>query len=127
MTKNKTTKKLNKSAWIRKQAKSLSAKEVMTKAKAEGITLSVAQVYTARNQAKNVTGAKLGRPRKDAVMSSLSDLQRQFVGLAVRIGTDEAKRLLELAGQPVAAPKAAPKAAKPTVANGLSLNSIAQA
>lgn len=126
MTKNKTTKKLNKSAWIRKQPKSLFAKDIVAKAKAEGITLSVAQVYTARNQAKKVTGAKLGRPRKDAAVSSLGDLQRQFVALAVRIGTDEAKRLLELAGAPVIATKAAPKAAKP-IANGLSLNSIAQA
>jgi len=41
--------KVNKSAWIRSQPATLSAAEVVTKAKGEGITLSVGQVYTARS------------------------------------------------------------------------------
>ncbi len=44
--------KINKSAWIRSQPASMSAKEVFEKAKSEGIKLSVAQVYTARSSAK---------------------------------------------------------------------------
>ena len=37
--------RVNKSAWIRNQPGTLSAKDVVEKAKGEGITLSLAQVY----------------------------------------------------------------------------------
>jgi hypothetical protein len=125
MTKN-TTKKLNKSAWIRKQAKKLKAAEVVAKAKAEGIALSIAQVYTARSTAKAKIGVptrSVGRPRKDSV---ITDMHKQFMALVVRIGTDEAQRLVELAaeGKP-AAEKVAPVKAPKVVA--VVSNGVAQA
>lgn len=104
--------RVNKSAWIRSQPPALSAKEVVEKAKGEGITLSLAQVYTARSTAKragqgagrrggSVAAAAVGkrgpgRPKGSGGTSQISsDLRRQFVTLAVRIGTDEAQRLLD--------------------------------
>lgn len=102
--------RVNKSAWIRSQPPSLSAKEVVEKAKGEGITLSLAQVYTARSTAKrqgvgrrgpsSVAAAAIGkrgpgRPKGSGTSQISSDLRRQFVTLAVRIGTDEAQRLLD--------------------------------
>jgi hypothetical protein len=99
--------RVNKSAWIRNQAPSLSAKEVVEKAKAEGITLSLAQVYTARSTAKrqgepargSVGGGLIkrgpGRPKSSGSIAISGDLQRQFLAIAVRIGTDEAQRLLD--------------------------------
>jgi len=105
--------RVNKSAWIRSQPPSLSAKEVVEKAKGEGITLSLAQVYTARSTAKRagqgagrrgagsaaaatVVGKRgPGRPKGSGTSQISGDLRRQFVTLAVRIGTDEAQRLLD--------------------------------
>ena len=96
--------RVNKSAWIRNQPGTLSAKDVVEKAKAEGITLSLAQVYTARSTAKRQGEPKRGaapgrrgpgRPKGAATSGVTSDLRRQFVQIAVRIGTDEAQRLLD--------------------------------
>lgn len=104
--------RVNKSAWIRNQPPALSAKEVVEKAKGEGITLSLAQVYTARSTAKragqgtgrrgggSVAAAAVGkrgpgRPKGSGTSQISGDLRRQFVTLAVRIGTDEAQRLLD--------------------------------
>ncbi|MET0385040.1 MAG: hypothetical protein ABW321_03725 [Polyangiales bacterium] len=111
--------RVNKSAWIRSQTSSLSAKEVVEKAKGEGITLSLAQVYTARSTAKrqgepargsgSISGIGKrgpGRPKRAGAaggavggLSASHDLQRQFIAIAVRIGTDEAQRLLERVAQ----------------------------
>jgi len=122
----KSTKRINKSAWIRSQPASMSAAEVHAKAKKEGITLSIAQVYTARSTAKNkgITG-KVGRPRKEA--SELTDLQRQFAALAVRIGTEDAMRILD--GLAHGAVAAAPRLAEArmlakTVVNGVTSNVV---
>lgn len=99
--------RVNKSAWIRSQPGTLSAKDVVEKAKGEGITLSLAQVYTARSTAKRQGEPKRGaaaapgrrgpgRPKGSGTSSPVSaDLRRQFVQIAVRIGTDEAQRLLD--------------------------------
>jgi hypothetical protein len=103
--------RVNKSAWIRDQPASQSAKEVVDSAKAKGIKLSLAQVYTARSNAKRqgtlkgkapaqARAANGRRGRKPAAASgtggvSEKDLRHQFVSLAVRIGTDEAQRLLD--------------------------------
>jgi len=105
--------RVNKSAWIRSQPPALSAKEVVEKAKSESITLSLAQVYTARSTAKRAGqgagrrsgGASVaaaatgkrgpGRPKGSGTSQISGDLRRQFVTLAVRIGTDEAQRLLD--------------------------------
>jgi hypothetical protein len=96
--------RVNKSAWIRSQPASTPAKELVEKAKAAGIKLSIAQVYTARSSAKK-KGVVKGRPgRKPASLTALavkrtgvgvSDLRHQFISIAVRIGTDEAQRLLD--------------------------------
>lgn len=103
-SKNKPA-RVNKSAWIREQAPNLSAKDVVEKAKGEGIKLSLAQVYTARSTAKRQGAPKRGaagaapikrgpgRPKLSG--TATGDLRRQFVQLAVRIGTDEARRLLD--------------------------------
>ena len=99
-SKNAATRaRVNKSAWIRNQPSALSAKDVVSKAKAEGIKLSLAQVYTARSTAKRgasskpATGPK--RPKRHAAKTPKDDLRKQFIQLAVRLGTDEAQRLLD--------------------------------
>jgi hypothetical protein len=129
--KTKTTKRINKSAWILKQAKKLSAKEIVAKAKAEGISLTPAYVYVARNNAKNAA-AKLGRPGKDAHAKTLTSKKRQwhlldsmqseFMALVMRMGTDEAQRLLTSAPT-IVRPKA--KAAAPVVKPVIKLNHVA--
>lgn len=48
---NVKTAKVNTAAWIRSRPASLSANEVVAKAKAAGITLTPAQVYTSRSVA----------------------------------------------------------------------------
>jgi len=124
----KTTKRINKSAWIRSQPASLSASEVHAKAKKEGITLSIAQVYTARSTAKakaGIVARGVGRPRKEA--SELTDLQRQFAALAVRIGTEDAMRILD--GLAHGAVASAPRLAEArmlakTVVNGVTSNVV---
>ena len=121
----KSTKRINKSAWIRSQPASMSAAEVHAKARKEGIKMSIAQVYTARSTAKNKTFGKVGRPSKqNAVMS---DLQRQFAALAVRIGTEDAMRILD--GLAHGAVAAAPRLAEArmlakTVVNGVTSNVV---
>jgi hypothetical protein len=60
-------KKVNKSAYVRTLPSSMSAKDVVAKAKSDGITLSVSQVYTIRTNAKKQgkgSGTRAaGRPR----------------------------------------------------------------
>jgi len=82
-TKTPPSSKINKSAWIRSQPASMSAKDVFAKAKAEGIKLSIAQVYTARSTAKKGGKAKSirkpGRPKqtfKAEVSADLSSIKR---------------------------------------------------
>jgi hypothetical protein len=99
--------RINKSAWIRSQPASLSAKEVVDKAAGESIKLSLAQVYTARSTAKNKPAGRKkagataeikrgpGRPKSSGKVAVRGDLQKQFMTLAIRIGSDEARRLLD--------------------------------
>jgi hypothetical protein len=95
--KKSSNKPLNKSAWIRTQPEKLSAKDVVKKAKTQGIKLSVAQVYTARSTVKNAPTPKRASSAapKPAAISSMQDLRHQFIAIAVRLGTDEAQRLLD--------------------------------
>jgi hypothetical protein len=100
--KSSTTRKVNKSAWIRGQPGTLSAADVVSKAKDAGIKLTVAQVYTTRSEAKRkgsrpTTAAKRGpgRPKGKIETNGGKDLRHEFVSIAVRIGTDEAQRLLD--------------------------------
>jgi hypothetical protein len=110
-TSAKTTRsgRVNKSAWIRSQAASLPAKEVVAKAKQHGIELSIAQVYTARSTAaKSGTSAATVAPsprspaaataRTTAAPPPAAKLHGQFVQLVLRIGTDEAQKLLARLG-----------------------------
>jgi len=95
--------RLNKSEWIRRQPATTPAKEVVAQAKAAGIKLSLAQVYTARSLSKKRGGTvgRPGRPRANsgapalAATSAGNALRTQFVKIAMRIGTDEARALLE--------------------------------
>jgi hypothetical protein len=99
--------RLNKSEWIRSQPPTAPAKDVVAKAKAEGIKLSLAQVYTARSAAKKKAGriGKPGRPKGSGAASvkqialksprASDDVRHEFVKIAMRIGTDEAQRLLD--------------------------------
>jgi len=100
--------RVNKSEWIRNQPATLPAKDVLTKAKAEGIKLSLAQIYTARSTAKKKAGSgpgrKPGRPPRVLPVSTggatvgrreVADLRHEFVKIAMRIGTDEAQILLD--------------------------------
>ncbi|HKU39507.1 MAG TPA: hypothetical protein VJR89_15215 [Polyangiales bacterium] len=106
---SKSAPRVNKSEWIRNQPATAAAKDIVAKAKSEGIKLSLAQVYTARSAAKKKAGriGKPGRPKgSGSAASSASavaaiklkpndDLRVSFVKLAMRIGTDEAQRLLD--------------------------------
>jgi hypothetical protein len=85
----------NKSAWIRGQSQNLSAKDVVSKAKAKGIKLSLAQVYTARSTGKKKAHTPAAAPRAGTDLESGQDLRHQFVMIASRLGTDEAQRLLD--------------------------------
>ena len=96
MARTSRQKALNKSQWIRSQARALSAREVVDKAEAEGITLTLAQVYTARSTAKNSAPRETSPASAPdrATKSGKGDLRHQFVVLATRLGTDEAQRVL---------------------------------
>ena len=105
----KAAPRVNKSEWIRNQPATAPAKDIVAKAKAEGIKLSLAQVYTARSAAKKKAGriGKPGRPKGSGASMNVAktmaaikikpndDLRHQFVRIATRIGTDEAMRLLD--------------------------------
>lgn len=100
--KNSTQQRVNKSEWIRSQPVSVPARDVVNLAKKEGITLSLAQVYTARSAAKKQGGAasvkKPGRPagiKGKSNGNGLDDIRKEFVRVAMRIGTDQAKELLD--------------------------------
>lgn len=97
-TTRQTGARLNKSQWIRSQAESLSAREVVDKARAEGITLTLTQVYTARSTAKRASseGRSASPPKtsKGSAKRGKGDLRHRFAVLAMRLGTDEAQRVL---------------------------------
>jgi hypothetical protein len=98
--KQSATGRVNKSAWIRSQPTSTPAKDVVEKAKKEGIHISLAQVYTARSTAKNtagkvrspqiaVTGAR--RPGRPAGGGSKGESELAFRRLVLSIGVDKAE------------------------------------
>lgn len=91
--------RLNKSRWIRSQPTSLSAREVVDKARAEGIALTLSQVYTARSTVKSAAttrGPSPASPASEGVAKrGKGDLRHQFAVLAIRLGTDEAQHVLD--------------------------------
>jgi hypothetical protein len=92
--------RLNKSAWIRSQPESVRAKDVVAKAKAEGIDLSLAQVYTARSNAKkHPTKGKPGRkPNAVAAVRSTTVSgadEMSFRRIVLAVGITKAENMLK--------------------------------
>jgi hypothetical protein len=87
--------RVNKSAWIRALPHSMAAKDVVDKAKAEGIKLSIAQVYTTRSAAKKSgkrgMSARRGRPPGAAAGGNDQILFRRLV---LSIGLPKAEAYL---------------------------------
>lgn len=109
-----STNRLNKSKWIRSQPLTISAQELVLKARKEGFKLTAAQVYTARSTAKKgampavevdedevVVGqveqpATVRRaPGRPPSNTTTSDLRQEFIRLVFRIGTDEAAKIVQ--------------------------------
>lgn len=96
------TKSTNKSAFVRNLPGDMSAKDVVAKAKAAGLTLTENYVYTirsaAKNKAKKGTGRGPGRPKgsRSAVTSlgSNGSLEKRFMESALEIGIGNAEKLL---------------------------------
>lgn len=95
--------RVNKTQWIRSLPVSLSAKDVVAKGKAEGIGLSLAQVYTARSTAKTKPAVQTRQARqtrqsgsavRSTSRSTATGLQAEFLQLARRIGTVQAEKIL---------------------------------
>jgi hypothetical protein len=93
----KTAKTINKSAFVRKLPASMPAKDVVAKAKEQGITLTEKHVYAIRSIAKKKTGSKRkpGRPPKSAASPKAAPakaaapsggLDRQVVQLVIDHG-----------------------------------------
>ena len=94
-TRKATGTKVNKTAWIRSQPANTPAKELVAKAKSQGITLSIAQVYTARSTGKKaglVRGpkAKPGRPAAAASGGKSDVLAFRRLVLSIGLPTAEA-------------------------------------
>jgi hypothetical protein len=79
----------SKASFVRSLPRSLSAKEVVAKAKAAGVKLSTAYVYVLRSKA----GTTKGKPgRKPRAMNG--NAEEQFVTLALDIGIGRTAELL---------------------------------
>ena len=89
---------INKSAWIREQPESISAKDVVTKAASAGIKLTIAQVYTARSVAKKSSApkAKPGPKPKASAATAIGggDEFTAFKRLVLTIGLAKADAYL---------------------------------
>jgi len=79
----------SKAAFVRSLPRSLSAKEVVAKAKAAGVKLSTAYVYVLRSKA----GATKGKGRKGSRAAG-GNTEEQFVSLALDVGLGRASELL---------------------------------
>lgn len=94
----KSSRKVNKTAWIRSQPAKAKAKDIVAKAKAEGITLSISQVYTARStgrkkNAKAAGARAAGRSAGNSTASAKSD-ELAFRRLVLAIGLQRAEAYL---------------------------------
>ena len=98
--------KVNKSAWIREQPSTLTAAEVVEKAKKEGIGLTVGQVYTTRSNMKTAKTAgpakkKPGRPKKAAAAAPVATGNKVNKSAWIREQSSDlsAKEVVEKAAQ----------------------------
>lgn len=105
MPKKKAKSTMTKTAFVKSQPATLSAKEVVQKAKAAGITITDKYVYNIRSMAKTKKGAtKLGRPKgsKNKAPSakttkrgaSSGDDEMAFKRLVLSIGLPKAEAYL---------------------------------
>ena len=92
---------VNKSAFVRAQPSSMTANDVVAKAKAQGITMKAGLVYVIRSQAKaraGKTGKKRGRPAKAAstmtAMSASSGVENLLRAAAAEIGLSRSLAML---------------------------------
>lgn len=88
--------KINKSAWIRQQPATLTAKEVVEKAAKEGIEISPTQVYTARSTAdvaKSAPAKSSAAAPKKAVRNTAGLLE--YAKIVARVGTDQSREWLD--------------------------------
>jgi hypothetical protein len=92
---NGKVRKVNKSEWIRSQPATLSAKDVVSKAKAEGINLTPAQVYTTRSVAnrKPAGAGRRGRP-VGSVNRPKDDTEATFRRFVLKLGLDRVESML---------------------------------
>lgn len=87
-------KKVNKSAYVRALPSSMSAKDIVSKAKSEGISLSISQVYTIRTNAKKISGGS-GKSARRAARGPRAGTKSAFVRSLPRTLT--AKEVVEQA------------------------------
>jgi len=87
-----TPRKVNKAEWIRSQPVTLSAKDVVSKAKGEGIALTTAQVYTTRSMA-NRKPQGTGRGGRTAERPA-GDSEQAFRKFVLRLGLDRVESML---------------------------------
>lgn len=88
---------VNKSAFVRSQPTSMSAREVVQKGAAQGITLSDKYVYNIRAKAKALgrAGGGARRPGRPAGMRAASgSAEERLVDLALEVGLAKAEGLL---------------------------------
>lgn len=102
MAKKKTEKKLSKAAFVRGIDPNMPAKEVVAKAKAEGITLSEAYVYNVRATSKSKskkTGGRRGPAPKNAgavrVSPGRGSAEELLRAVAAELGLAHAIAVLE--------------------------------
>jgi lambda repressor-like predicted transcriptional regulator len=100
-TKSKKSKRggaINKSAFVRSLGSDLSAADVIAEAKAKGITLSAAQVYTIRANARRKGEVGGARAKPAAVSgraaSSGGTTEAAFVRIALELGLIRAESIL---------------------------------
>jgi hypothetical protein len=91
---------VNKSAFVRSQPTNMSAREVVQKGEAQGITLSEKYVYNIRAKAKAMgrVGAGPGRPGRrpgrPAGARASGSAEERLVDLALEVGLAKAEGLL---------------------------------
>jgi post-segregation antitoxin (ccd killing protein) len=88
----------NKSQFVRKLSSDMPAADVVARARAAGIKLSAAQVYTIRAAAKRQRGALETRPGRksgaNARGTATSSHEREFVTLVLDLGVAQAEAML---------------------------------